>query len=334
MVQNGNWYISQSEFWPFFCKDKDSEILLSSEMTYSKEQLNQVFCKFVNVIYMELSSYCNRKCVYCPIATQPREQREMSDDIFDTIISELVEIDFRNTISISLYNEPLADERLVDKIKIIHKQLPYCYIRFNSNGDYLTRELLDELSEAGCKELQITMHFVPDEKYDDLLAKKKIESFFKRLDLDYEIKSFKAHHNFTIDLIYRNIRLLVLTNNWEEDGNSRGGIVEMLNSSERQYPCVAPFREVAIDIDGNMRRCCNMFVSSNPISNIKNSGGGIVEFFFSERMKELRRNLLLFRNERFQPCDTCNTPDYATSENPVLWNDKMKDRFGGELCLK
>lgn len=40
MVQNGNWYISQSEFWSFFCKDKDREILLSTEITYCKEQLN------------------------------------------------------------------------------------------------------------------------------------------------------------------------------------------------------------------------------------------------------------------------------------------------------
>lgn len=58
---------------------------------------------------------------------------------------ELKRIDFRNALSIPLYNEQLADDELLKYVKSLHMELTYCYIWFNSNGDYLTRDLLDEL---------------------------------------------------------------------------------------------------------------------------------------------------------------------------------------------
>lgn len=321
MIENKNWYVSQREFWYYYFKHRDSEALLRGG-----QSLKRIFCEFVNVVYLELSSYCNRQCSYCPVSVYPRAQRDMGEDIFKKIMDELVEIDYRNTVSVSLYNEPLADARLAEKIRQIHKNLPYCYVRFNSNGDYMTMETLDELNEAGCREIQVTLHFAPNETYNDEIAEEKIDGFFRRLGMDYEVKHRKQGHNITIDRIYKNIRLLVLTNNWEEDGNSRGGIIEKLNGEGRFFPCSAPFREVAIDIDGNFRRCCNLFVSAKAMDNVRHTD--IVEFFFSEKMMRMRRNLLVFSKKRFMPCDTCSSPDYASSEDWEEWNGMVRERFG------
>lgn len=324
MIQNGNFYISASEFWHYFYKHRDSHMLLTGGISDVKER-ERLFNEFVAVVYIELSAYCNRKCSYCPMSLYPREQKNMDETLFEKAIKELEYIDYRNTISLSHFNEPLADEMLVERIREIHSRLPYCYIRFNSNGDYLTKEMLEQLGEAGLKEIQITMHFAPGEVYEDDLAKDKIDAFFRRVGIPYEIKAMRAGHNITVDFIYNNVRMLVLTNNWAEDGNSRGGVVESLNIDNRVFPCATPFRELVIDVEGDMRRCSNMFYTEESMGNLKDIS--MVDFFLSEEMTRLRRNLIFFNQERVLPCNTCNTFDYSQNWDSREWNNKMQKRY-------
>ena len=246
----------------------------------------------------------------------------MENLVFDRIVDELVKLDYRNTISLSLYNEPLCDTNLLDRIAIIREKLPFAYIRFNSNGDYLTEEYIDKLSASGTKEMQITVHFGSDEQWDDGLAEKKVRGFFERLNIPYEIKSVIPGHNVTTDIIYKGIRILVLANNWEQDGNSRGGIVEHLNCDNRMAPCSNPFREIAIDIDGNFRQCCNIYVTAKPIANVKEVS--LVDFFLSDEMNALRRELLVFSDKANSACRTCNTFDYSMKYKEEEWNERWK----------
>ena len=196
----------------------------------------------------------------------------------------------------------------------------------NSNGDYLTRELLDTLSDAGCREIQMTTHFAPGEEYTDEEAKNKIDQFFARVGLTYEIKSMKPGHNITVDFVYKNVRLLALSNNWKVDGNSRGGIVDDLNCDNRRFACSVPFREVTIDVDGDMRRCPNMYETAPVIANVADKG--LVEYYFSKEVMDIRRDMLMYTNDRQDPCKSCNTFDYSALEEGDEWNKKIKDRFG------
>jgi hypothetical protein len=101
--------------------------------------------------------------------------------------------------------------------------------------------------------------------------------------------------------------------------------VKQLNIQNRTSPCAAPFREVPIDIDGNMRRCCNMFVTAPTIANVMQTS--IVDFFLSKEMTNLRRNLIFNGNNHYSPCDVCNVPDYASEYEAEAWNKKVKERF-------
>ena len=328
MIQNGNFFVSNSEFWPFFLKNRNSEAVIGLKEVDEAKKID-IFNEFVNVVYIELSSFCNRSCDYCPVGQFPRVKRFMKDEIREKILAELERIDYRNTISLSHFNEPLADEHLIDRIREIHRRLPYCYIRMNSNGDYLTHELLDTLSDAGCREIQMTTHFAPGEEYTDEEAKAKIDKFFARIGLTYEIKSMKPGHNITVDFVYKNVRLLVLANNWKIDGNSRGGIVDDLNCENRRFACSVPFREVTIDVDGDMRRCPNMYETAPVIANVANIG--LVEYYFSKEVTDIRRDMLMYRDDRKEPCVSCNTFDYSADSDADKWNKNMKDRFGIDL---
>ena len=283
----------------------------------TKESL---FREFVNVIYLELSSSCNRRCSYCPVSKYPRRNKHMEEDLFRKIIDMLADLDYRNTVSLSLYNEPLLDGLLLTRACYIRDKLPFSYIRFNSNGDYLDLEWIKKLSTSGVKEIQVTTHFSPGEKWDDAVAIERVQKLLNKINAPSDIKDFTPGHNVTTDFIHEGIRILILANNWEVDGNSRGGIISNLNCKNRVAPCSAPFREIAIDVDGNIRQCCNMYVSSAPMFSIISSD--ISTIFCDEEMNKLRRELLLYGEKTNIACKTCNTFDYSMGFNDAEWNKK------------
>ena len=319
MIQNNYFYISKSEFWHYFLQHPDCRQLLVKDAGADRKYL---FRQFVAVVNFETSTYCNRKCLYCPVSVQgARQQRLMADDVFEKTIHELQNIEYRGIISISLYNEPLADKSILRRIEGVRKALPWCYIRMNSNGDYMNREYLDQIIEAGGKEILITLHMNQGESYTDAASENKIKDFFARLQMDYTISHKKEGHNITVDRNYHGLRLLVVTNNWQTDGNDRGGIVKTLSTEARTAPCASPFREVVMDIDGNFRRCCNMYVSSPAMANIMQTS--MLDFFFSDEMYQIRRELLGF-GEKAAPCKTCNTFDYAMNIGEKEWGGYLK----------
>lgn len=313
MVQNDYFFVSRSEFWAYYLKSKNAKYLLKKGVYKDVALAGEVFNEYVTVLNIETSAYCNRRCSYCPVAERPRQQRIMDDKIFETIIDEMVKIDYRGMVGLSLFNEPLADRDILEKVSFIKKALPYCYIRMNTNGDYLTREYLDELAERGCDELLITMHMTPNETYTDELAHAKLAAFFDKIGLEMKIKYERSGHNITCDEIYNGVRMLVVTNNWSVDGADRGGTVEDLSIEDRQEPCPTAFREVVLDVDGNFRHCFNVYVDEKPIANVRESG--IIETFFSDIMVDIRRRMLMFGSKDGLSCKTCNTPDNSKKES-------------------
>ena len=219
------------------------------------------------------------------------------------------QIDYRGIFTLSWFNEPLADKSILNYIVKAKQYCPDSYIRLNSNGDYLTRDYLDELNQAGLSEILVTLHMDCGENYTDELAKKKLDLFFKKIGMEYSITRMISGHNVSCDLTYKGIRFLVVTNNWKVDGNDRGGEISSLSINNRMSPCVIPFREVYIDVEGNMRFCCNIFVNGSNIANIKNHD--IVDAFFSDEMVEIRRNLFVF-GPKAGPCTTCSSSDNAS----------------------
>ncbi|NBH36280.1 radical SAM/SPASM domain-containing protein [Clostridiaceae bacterium] len=310
MVQNNFFYIARSEFWPYFLKSKNAETLLKKNMKSSQKWI--IFNEYVQEIGIETSAFCNRKCVYCPVSEYPRKQQFMDDQLYKKILEEMRQIDYKGIFTLSLFNEPLASKDILNRIRLIKQYCPCSYVRMNSNGDYLTKDLLDELNEAGLNEILITQHMDVNETYSDEIAQEKIDAFFKRIGLTYTITKMKDMHNISCDLMYKKIKLLVVTNNWEEDGTDRGGKIEFLSGKKRNQPCCTPFRELYIDVNGFVRFCFNIFVNEKNLGNVANHK--VVDLFFSEEMVDIRRSHLNFGPKEW-PCETCNTPDNALLES-------------------
>jgi len=93
----------------------------------------------LRLVEIELHSYCNRRCVWCPNSFIDRrsEKKVMSEGLFIKILQGLSILNYKGYISLSRYNEPLSTpELLTERISQIREHLPECTIVCNTNGDY------------------------------------------------------------------------------------------------------------------------------------------------------------------------------------------------------
>ena len=156
-----------------------------------------LFKQNVEIVNLETSYVCNRKCDYCSVAGSDRHiavnsskqlDRDIIDDqlpnsITDQIARQLSDIRYENRLSLNLYNEPLLDPHLEKQIETLRGACPYSHIAFNSNGDFVNAERLQALSAAGLDAICITLHPRPHKKVTESEIERRLIAIFKRLDI-------------------------------------------------------------------------------------------------------------------------------------------------------
>lgn len=297
-----NFSFDKSLYKEFFCGTSD------------KATAREVFAKFVGIINLETNSYCNRKCHYCPISIADRgANTQMQSEIFEKILDELSEIDYASSISLNLYNEPLSDSNIIYKIKRIKDKLPKAFLRFNSNGDFLTPQLLDELESSGLNYLNITLHTTKANSYDDKQCIKKLDSFYRRLNLTKPHYTITPNVAITSSCEINNLTLVLNTSNYDIYGTDRGGALKHLRLQSRDNPCVKIMREFTIDYQGRVFPCCNIFpdlAQSQKFIFGKVSEKTIFEIFSSMQWAKWRKELFIKVTK--PPCTSCKDGYFDT----------------------
>ena len=104
----------------------------------------------IKLIEIELFSFCNRECSFCPNSFIDRHTNNklLDVEVFKKIINELAKFNYSNYISFSRYNEPLSHRDILeDRIKYVRKVLPDTKLVMNTNGDYDWKDIdIDELT--------------------------------------------------------------------------------------------------------------------------------------------------------------------------------------------
>lgn len=312
-----------NEYWETFLKDeKLNPDLFFKRDSITKEEAKELFKKHVCIVNMETSTLCNRKCDYCPLSSYSRDEQILTDDeLYTKIVSDLSSIDYHSTVSLNLYNEPLLDPKICSRIKELRKACPNCFIKFNSNGDYLTMELLEELIDSGLNAIFLTMHVLRGKNYSDDDRLNALKKFFEKLDLDCKINEMIPNEKIVCDVYYKGLRLLTEAHNWKEFGNDRGGAVEFLSSKSRITPCVRPIREIAIAFDGRMYPCCQFYPdcdeTKNYIAGKIDKSNSIFEIYASKFLTQWRKHLFTY-GEKIKPCATCKDIDYSPENTEEL----------------
>ena len=125
------------------------------------------FKYFIKNIEIEISSACNRRCDYCPQSVLSRRQVLLPVDTFEKIANELAGLNYSGTLAFHQYNEPLlVQDHLFECLAIARSVLPKSPCILFTNGDMLTPTLLENLTEKGISQINMTCHVDPGTHYD------------------------------------------------------------------------------------------------------------------------------------------------------------------------
>ncbi len=225
-----------------------------------RETAKSLFKSSINMLEIELFSYCNRRCWFCPNAQIDRrsENIHMVPELYTGIMRQLAAVDYSEVISYSRYNEPLADRVILERLKEARATIPKALLHTNTNGDYLTFDYLGELYDAGLRSLNIQVYLQNDQRYDHDLMRKKSDFIIKKLGIPAELKVDKPGLRLEHHLDYKDMAFRLYGRNFEVNGCNRGETLSIQQDYVRTLPCPVPFRFLYIDYTGKMVPCCNL----------------------------------------------------------------------------
>lgn len=212
----------------------------------------------INEVEIQLVSWCNRSCDFCPSGTFPVPKKMMEWGVIHKIIEELELINFQGTIGLHLICEPLLHRDFQKIVGEFRKRLPKSFIRIESNGDVLDNKFtkLADYMDAGLNEILINC-------YDS--KEQREERNDKLLSLT---ESYPAIWYWNIRM--RNPRMsrfrwkvVKLRDFFDDDYSLRNwaGHVEQQRSEEIQFPlplsCARPFDRVHVNYKGEVILCNN-----------------------------------------------------------------------------
>jgi len=233
------------------------------EIGYSEAA--ELFKASVRIVEVEISSYCNRTCSFCPnfFIDRRSAQNYMSDPLFERILEQLASIDYNGSFRVHRYNEPLADPAYaLKRIGQVRSALPNAFIYLHTNADYLDSALLVKLHAAGVRGIRASAYSTKEPRgMDELEA--LLRSRVERLGFPYRLGRWSNIVYANVDAI-DGLEFTYVATDFSVDqqgkmlGSTRGGALEVNKDYVRNSPCAAPFREFQVEWDGTLMPCCQL----------------------------------------------------------------------------
>ena len=280
-----------------------------------------LFAQSVRNVTLELSSYCNRRCRFCPNTQGSRlkAERLLPEETFRKIVHDLASIQYRRKIYFHLYNEPLAaPEILLERMSYARRFLRRAHFSLNTNGDYLSPSLLERLDAAGCNSIYVSIYGPDHGRWDDAYIKDRVEKTADSLGVAGS-KIEEPGSDYSVIGKVGNVDIRVGGRNLWKSGYDRGAMIPEL-AVERSSPCLSPVTEVIVDHRGYSLPCCNVY-TDNP-DHIRYTTGNLNEsdiftVYAGQASRRWREGVLKF-NPKGKLCEGCSRGDYpslATEEN-------------------
>ena len=261
--------------------------------SYFRNKKNKIiFKKNLKLIEIETFSYCNRKCWFCPnsIVDRISDNKIMPEEVYLDLISQLAEIDFTGELTYSRYNEPLAKKNIILKrIKQARELLPNAVLRSNTNGDYVNRQYIEELHEAGLDQLWIQQYLGNDEKYDHEKMRQRAMKKIKKLGIPYTLLTDIPGCKLEYDISYKNMKIHIRSRNFELDGSSRGDTNNIAKNYTRTQKCLQVTNNMYIDYNGKVMVCCALR------SDVPGQESGIMGHISKDKLWNI------YQNEAYKP---------------------------------
>lgn len=261
---------------------------------YIDQIITQPNFPLFNKIEIETYNKCNNTCSFCPVSLghDKRIPHLMKRELFDSIINQLAQLDYRGVICLYSNNEPLLDKRMPEFLRVTREKLPNAFILFYTNGLLLTLKLLQILLD--------NTNFLYINCY---MAEKNLPERIKRVQ-EYLIREHIPSHKVEIHL-----------RNQTEYLSTRAG-----NAPNRIHPaclrskCILPFSQIVIRPSGKVSLCCNDAYGEHTLGDLNNES--LLQVWHSNPFQILREQMIRGRagHPTCKKCDMLYMP-LAYEEN-------------------
>ena len=307
-----------------WCKDNLPNVLnryiALTTPTHDRETQKKLLKDNLRVIEIEISSFCNRTCWFCPNSLIDRKQKiEFPESVFLRCIDNLAEIEYDGILNFHRFNETLADKELILKrLKQARSKLPKAKLGIFSNGDYLTRKYLDALKNAGMSYMIISYYLKKNESFEKTrVLKPAMQKMAKKLNLDYEV-SIDTPQEYGVSFKYPGVDY-ILYRCWNPNtgGIDRGGVITQISkreSKKRDYGCHFPLLIIYIDYNCLVIPCCNLRSDVDSHKDFIMGDMREMDLFevFSSPKYITMRQILIPHTPKPGPCATCTYDTNAT----------------------
>ena len=237
--------------------------------------------------WIEISptDFCNRKCLFCPKGDDsiaPNQRLEMPKQLCEKIATELKDLNFKGTVMLAGYGEPMAAKNLISAINTFSA---VCNTEITTDGDYLTIKSINEMVKAGIGKILISM-------YDGEFQIKKFEELFSKsgVGLDkYVLRDrwYTENGDFGVKLTNR-------------AGVVKAGHQKEINPNNR---CFYPHYSMMVDWNGDVFLCTQDWHRRIKAGNLNIHS--LYEVWTSNIMRKYRCHLYKGERDLF-PCNQCN----------------------------
>jgi MoaA/NifB/PqqE/SkfB family radical SAM enzyme len=110
--------------------------------------------KLFSTLCLEITSDCNRKCSFCPVAygTRPKEEMALLD--IERAADELAQLRYRGRVELYIYNEPLKNRSALYAALEALRSRCNATVMIATNGDFLKGAAdIDDLFQRGLHQL-------------------------------------------------------------------------------------------------------------------------------------------------------------------------------------
>lgn len=286
----------------------------------------ELFKQFVETVEMEIFSYCNRVCTFCPNSKIDRRsvKNYMNLKTYSNIISQLASIDYSGDVWYSRYNEPTSDrETFLARIEEARSALPKARLCSYTNGDYLSLEYLSHLRWAGLDLLKIMIYLPPGEPETMENFCQRMTTRLQQIGLDWSFGGKGAHGAVkaspptefygTVVINPEPLYGLEVTCEYKKFttpgiGTNRGGLLETGGVLDRQEPCIIPATGMFVDWNGSVVPCCDIRSDAPEHKDCVvarlTPESSLFAVYANSPLVDWRRSMFKFGSKK-EPCNTC-----------------------------
>lgn len=133
-------------------------------------------------VSLETCTSCNHRCPFCPVSVDPREREVMSQELFESIADQVLEIGGPGVVVfLSNYNEPTVDPLFEERcLALFARGLPVSLL---TNASQLDPERADRIARAGrFRYIGINLPTLDPERYQRMHGTRDLARVLANID--------------------------------------------------------------------------------------------------------------------------------------------------------